>query len=214
MSFVESPARATPNPRRFWRAIPFQGTRAAEIECTPVSHAAKPAVVERDVPSFDALFDEHSPFVWRVVRYLGVTETDAPDVCQEVFLVVHRRLAEFEGRSSVRSWIYGICLRTVQAWRRRVRRGRETPMSDPPEVESPDRPDQSTDAERARRTLLAALDRLEPGHREIFVLHEIEELPMREIAELVGCPVQTAYSRLHVARDRVAAFVRRPRRAP
>lgn len=169
--------------------------------------------IVRAAPSFDDVFHEQAPFVWRSLRYLGVAESDVPDVCQEVFVVVHRRLSEFEGRSTVRTWIYGICLRAAHAWRRRGTR-REMPVAELPDQEAPERPDRALDAEQARRILLDALDRLDPVQREIYVLHEIEELPMREIAEIVGCPMQTAYSRLHVARERVASSVRRPRRAP
>ncbi|WP_437873491.1 RNA polymerase sigma factor [Sorangium sp. So ce363] len=57
------------------------------------------------VPSFEQLFFEHAPFVWRALRRLGVHEADAEDVCQEVFMIVHRRLASFEGRSSVQTWL-------------------------------------------------------------------------------------------------------------
>ena len=80
-----------------------------------------------DVQALDTttIFREHAPFVWRVVRRLGVAESDTADVCQEVFVVIHRRLAEFEGRSSVRTWVYGICVRAVSDYWRRVLRRRE-----------------------------------------------------------------------------------------
>jgi len=57
--------------------------------------------------------------------------------------------------------------------------------------------------QEARRRLLAALDQLDGDKREVFVLYEIEQRPMKEVAEALGCPVQTAYYRLHAARERV-----------
>ena len=62
------------------------------------------------------IFREYAPFVWRGLRRLGVPECDVEDVCQEVFVVVHRKLGDFEGRSSLRTWIYGICARTASAF--------------------------------------------------------------------------------------------------
>ena len=69
-----------------------------------------------------AIFREHAPYVWRVLRRMGVREADVEDVTQEVFVVVHRRLPEFEGRSAMRTWIYGICLRVASDHRRRGKR--------------------------------------------------------------------------------------------
>src|SRR4051812_1143348 len=76
------------------------------------------------------VFREHAPFVWRALRRLGVREADVEDACQEVFVVVHRRLADFEGRSSVRTWVYGICVRVASDWRKRAHVRREIVTDD------------------------------------------------------------------------------------
>ena len=78
---------------------------------------ARPIVTSGTV-TFQEMFTDHARFVWRVLRYLGVGESDLDDVCQEVFLVVHRRLADFEGRSSTRTWVYGIALRVAADYRK------------------------------------------------------------------------------------------------
>ena len=57
-------------------------------------------------PSVRQIFDEHARYIWRTLRHLGIPEADAPDLCQEVFVIVHRRLSSFEGRSSLRTWLY------------------------------------------------------------------------------------------------------------
>ena len=69
-------------------------------------------------PSMRQIFDEHARYIWRTLRHLGIPEADAPDLCQEVFVTVHRRLASFEGRSSLRTWLYGICIRVASEHRR------------------------------------------------------------------------------------------------
>jgi RNA polymerase sigma-70 factor, ECF subfamily len=149
------------------------------------------------------VFDEHAAYVWRALRHLGVPESEADDLCQEVFVVVHRRLASFEGRSSLRTWLYGICLRVASDYRRRARVRYERPAADPardlaePVGFAPD------ERAQARAELLALLDGLDEDKREVLVLYEIEGVAMMEVAEIVGCPLQTAYSRLHAARAKL-----------
>ena len=158
-----------------------------------------------------AIFQAHGPFAWRVLRRLGVEERDADDVCQEVFVTVHRKLAEFEGRSSVRTWLYGICVRTASDYRKRRRGSREVPadtVEDPP-VDA--RQEDHVAMRQARAALDGILDRLDDDKRAVFVLYEIEELSMAEIAAAVDCPLQTAYSRLHTARREVEASLKRLR---
>lgn len=155
-------------------------------------------------PPFDEVYAAHAAFVWRVVRRLGVREADVPDVAQEIFLVIHRQLPGFEGRSTVRTWVYGIASRCAAAYRRRAHVVRER-AGDVPEQAVAAPQQGGLDARDARATLDRLLDQLTDDQREVFVLYELEDLAMPEIAELLGCPLQTAYSRLHAARRRVAA---------
>jgi len=168
---------------------------------------------DADVQALDTttIFREHAPFVWRVVRRLGVSESDTADVCQEVFVVIHRRLPEFEGRSSVRTWVYAICVRTAADYRRRVSRRRETVTDDVPEAATEARQDVALSMREARARLDRVLDELDDDKRAVFVLYEIEELTMADVASAVGCPLQTAYSRLHAARAEVQASIQRMR---
>ncbi len=163
----------------------------------------------RSAASLVDIFREYAPFVWRTLRRLGVPECDVEDVCQEVFVVVHRKLDDFEGRSSVRTWIYGICARTASDYRRsgRVRREIITDVTPPGTDEG--RQDEAVAFRQARAALDRILDTLDGDKRAVFVLYEIEELTMAEVAEALGCPIQTAYSRLHSARKLVEAGVAR-----
>jgi RNA polymerase sigma-70 factor (ECF subfamily) len=156
-----------------------------------------------------SVFRDHAAYVWRALRRLGVDERDVEDVCQEVFVVVHRRLADFEGRSSIRTWVYGICVRTASDYRRRASRRYETVTESPPEKPAKEDPHQDLASRRARQALDRILSELDDDKRAVFVLYEIEELPMSEVAEAVGCPLQTAYSRLHAARALVTAAANR-----
>lgn len=160
-------------------------------------------------PSFADLFNENAPFVWRALRRLGVDEADVEDVCQDVFLVAHRKLGSFAHRSAIRTWIYGICARVAADYRKRARRRREQIVEAPPDL--PIAPAQLDGlAEQEARALLdRALGKLDADKRAVFVLFELEELPMSEVAEAVGCPLQTAYARLYAARKLVEADLRR-----
>jgi RNA polymerase sigma-70 factor (ECF subfamily) len=151
-------------------------------------------------PSFPAVFDEYAPFVLRVMRHLGVPQSDVQDQSQEVFVAVFRGLAAFAGRSTLQTWIYGICLRVASNHRRRAHVRRERPVAELPEQPSPPVQDELLEQRRSEPRLRRLLDTLDPDKREVFVLYELEELSMKQVAALCDCPLQTAYSRLHAAR--------------
>jgi len=142
---------------------------------------------------------------------LGVPEADTADGCQDVFVVLHRRWAALEQKDSLRAWVYGVCVRIAADRRRSARARRELLHEALPDV--PILADQDLEVERNRRRawLVASLDGLGADKRAVFVLYELEELTMTEVAEAVGCPLQTAYSRLYAARRDVAAFFARNR---
>lgn len=161
------------------------------------------------IPSFDRVFADHAPLVWRALRRLGVPPADIEDVCQEVFTTVHRRLPTFEGRSPLSTWIYGICVRLAWTYRRTQRRRRETVVETMPEASVDAPQDVALERRRALAFADSVLDALDDDKRAVFVLYEIEELPMKEVAEAVGCPLHTAYARLYAARRDFEAAVRR-----
>lgn len=153
-------------------------------------------------------FSSYAQFVWRTVRYLGVSESDLDDVTQEVFAVVHRRIGDFEARSSPRTWIYGICLRVVSAYRRRAFRRHEQLFEKTPEQVHHDTPESQLRDVQARKILTNALDQLDDDKRSVFVLFELEQLRMDEVAKIVGCRRKTAYSRLYAARRDVLRILK------
>lgn len=156
--------------------------------------------------SFEAIFRAHAPYVWRVLRRLGVPPADVEDVCQEVFLVVHRKLHTFHGGSAMRTWIYGIATRVASEHRRRPHHRNESAAGDDlPQIGVDAGHDERIDQRRALDLLDVALGKLDPDKRAVFVLFEIEEMPMNDVAVAVGCPAQTAYARLYAARRIVQA---------
>lgn len=140
---------------------------------------------------------------------LGVPEGDLDDALQEVFLVVFQRMRDYEERGRVRAWLYSICTRVVWTRRRVMRRRREDLMEYPEAnaVVEPVQHDRVVDME-ALALGHQLLQGLPPEQRDVFWLYEVEELPMSEIARAIDCPLQTAYSRLHKARERILAAVK------
>lgn len=156
------------------------------------------------VPSFDELYEAHFAFVWRVLRTLGVPEAGLDDAAQDVFVVVHRRLPEFEGRSAVTTWLFAIARRVAASHRRRG--GRTEPLDEEP----PGTADTFAALSRAEAaaTVMAILDRMDEDKRIVFALVELEQLSVPEVARLLDLNLNTAYSRLRLARVAFEAAVR------
>jgi RNA polymerase sigma-70 factor (ECF subfamily) len=151
-------------------------------------------------PDFRALFDQQVDFVWRVLRRYGVPERELEDVCQEVFMVVHRKLPEFEARSSLRTWIYAIASRVALVSRRKAYFRREQLEAETREVHQDATQEERTAQKRALSLVECALAELDPEKREAFVLYELEGMSVVEVAQAVGVPENTALYRLHRAR--------------
>jgi RNA polymerase sigma-70 factor (ECF subfamily) len=163
-----------------------------------------------DAAAFARLFASEAPRVWRLLRRLGVRQAELEDLCQEVFLVVYQRWHEFRGDAALSTWVYGIALRKGIGHCRlkRVRAARASVSEQDAPGVPPEQAHALEQAER-QRVLLAALDKLGDAQREVFVLFELEELPMREIADALSLPLHTAYGRLYAAREQLAAELRR-----
>jgi RNA polymerase sigma-70 factor, ECF subfamily len=166
-----------------------------------------PSSEDERARAFRGLYDAQVPFVWRILRRLGVPEAEADDRTQEVFVVAHRRFHEFEERGhGPRAWLFQIAIRVASGARRHMRRHPDqgtdgNAVLDQQTVDAP----QVTAMERreALVRLDAALATLPLGRRAVFVLHEIEELTAPEVAEVLSIPLNTVYSRLRVARAEI-----------
>jgi len=174
--------------------------------CSAPSHSSGFARKPADI-TFDAVYETHFDFVWRSVRRFGVDEFGVDDVVQEVFFTAHKRLDEFEGRSSVRTWLFAIVVQFVRHYRRTRHRkdmpvARSGPVHDPDTVADARQPGPLEAAERndAVRLLDTLLQPLDDDKREVFVLAELEGMTAKEIADAIGSNASTVYSRLRAAR--------------
>ena len=155
-----------------------------------------------EAPRFDDVYRTELGFVWRSAKRLGLRDASLDDAVQEVFVVVHRQLAEFEGRSTLRTWLFGITLRVVRDHRRSARRREAGPRVDPDTLRAHGGgPVESAEQAEAVRLLHALLDQMDDERREVFVLAELEQMAMPAIAEALAINVNTAYARLRIARQ-------------
>lgn len=160
--------------------------------------------------AFRELFRAHAAFVWRVLRRYGVHDAELPDVCQEVFMVVHRRLPEFEGRAQLRTWIYEIARRSALAQvRRSARQAHQVPLDEAPLCSDTPGPEQQLSTEGALTWLRWALQQLDERKREALVLYELEEMTLSEVALALGCGTNTVHYRVLRAREELSALSRR-----
>jgi RNA polymerase sigma-70 factor (ECF subfamily) len=176
-------------------------------EADGLPKVAAVAIDEADARArlFTALYEQHFDFVWRSVCMLGATPDIADDAAQDVFLVAHRRLGDFEARSAPRTWLFAIALRVVSGLRRgRRRRVRLLEQARSIEREPASTPFESAVSAEARKLLLAALDALPDERRVVFMLAELEEMSAPEIAAALSVNLNTVYSRLRAARNQVA----------
>jgi RNA polymerase sigma-70 factor (ECF subfamily) len=170
--------------------------------------AGKDTPAPTETPSFARIYEDHFDFVWCSARRLGVPDAMVDDVVQEAFVIVHRRLSEFEGRSSMKTWLFGIVRNVTREARRSIRR--KSPHDAHPDAHADpellaaaadQQPDRLAERSAENRVLYELLAKLDDDKREVFVLAELEQFTVPQIAEAVGCNVNTAYSRLRLARE-------------
>jgi RNA polymerase sigma-70 factor (ECF subfamily) len=164
-----------------------------------------------DEVSFPEVYRQHFEFVWRTLRRLGVPEQDVADACQEVFIVIHRRLPSFEGRSRLTTWIFQICLNLTLERARRAHRRHEV-LGDAVISRLPARaPDPLAELEQRDKLarFQAALDSMELEQRAAFILFELEDMTGPAVAEALAVPLGTAYTRLRAARQAFEAALER-----
>ena len=160
------------------------------------------------------LFAMHAPYVWNTLRRLGVSQPDLEDMTHDVFIQVQRHLGDYDAARPVRPWLFGFAFRIASQYRRQAHRRHETAgLGGTREAVDPAAlPDERLAAQQDRRLVLDALEAIDLDRRAVFVLYEIDGVPMDEIARSLGIPVNTAYSRLRVARTEFAVAVKRLRR--
>lgn len=164
----------------------------------PVTRNPRPGPDNEAEQAFEAVYLEHHDFVWRCVRAMGVPAHAVDDVTQDVFMIVHARLPQFDHRAPVRAWIYGIARN--RARKHHARQGRPRPHLHLVHGRAPSEPEEAVALRQAAQAVQSFLDRLDPDKREVFVLARLQGLSVPEIAQMLGIKLNTAYSRLRAAR--------------
>jgi RNA polymerase sigma-70 factor (ECF subfamily) len=154
------------------------------------------------------IYREHHPFVWRSLARLGVPSSSVADAVHDVFVVAGRRLDEFEGRSSMRTWLFAIAIRVAKSCRRDASREQQRKRSWFRLSSRTEQPHARTDA---ACTLDALLDHLDDTKRAVFIMAELEGMTAPEIASALGIKPATVYSRLRLARAELQRVMIRQR---
>lgn len=177
---------------------------------TPAGTELLERCLEGQLGAWREFYTVHARRLARFLARMGVAETDLEDVLQDVFLALHRSLPEYDGRVPFKAWLYGVAMNHARGQRRRVWRRRAARLGLfngwAPDPEDPER--QCERAEAARE-LQWVLDRMSEKQREVFVLYEVEGLDGPSIARVLGCSVNTVWSRVRLAREDFRRLLRR-----
>jgi RNA polymerase sigma-70 factor, ECF subfamily len=177
------------------------GTRVALRHVAKLEQPARGSAVDGAArPQFPSIYTEHIGFVWRVLQGMGVPASAVADAAQDVFVVVHRRLPEFEARHSITTWLFAIAYRVASNYRRNLKRTRAfEPLDEALRDHSPS-PAEYAERIEAQRLALEVLDEIDEEKRLVLVLAEIEQLSAPEISALLELPLNTVYTQLRRAR--------------
>jgi RNA polymerase sigma-70 factor (ECF subfamily) len=184
-------------------------SRTFDTALPPLSASEDEGVGSRSV---EEVYAEHAPFVWRSLRALGVPPASVDDALQDVFVVVHRKLATFRGPAQLRTWLFAIARRVASHYRRAAGRAQRTEAIDEaaPIVDTASTFDEASRNEAAA-LLVEVLAELDEAKRELLILVELEQLPVPDVAAHLDVPLNTAYSRLRLARKAFTAALAKRR---
>ncbi|HWA78139.1 MAG TPA: RNA polymerase sigma factor [Polyangiaceae bacterium] len=184
--------------------------RAASAVLEPIDADLRPALVvdcvNGDAAAWRKLHREYYPIAVAFLRKLGVSAGDVEDIAQEVFIETYRHLAGFRGDAQLKTWLYRLCITQARYARRRraLTEALRALLARQPQMTSGSGP---LCEYKARRRIELALSKLSEHERTALVLYELEGLPGKQVAEILGCKEATLWRRLHYARQKfVAAF--------
>jgi RNA polymerase sigma-70 factor, ECF subfamily len=165
-----------------------------------VSRGETQAPPAPDSADFERLYALYFDFTWRVLRQLGVPDAAMDDAVQEVWLVVYQRLSQFEGRSTLKTWLFGIAMNVWRNQRRAEQRRLRQQREPEPLRDAPVDPEAEHLAREAWRRVQSFLGTLDEERRAIFVCSLLEHLPAQQTAEATGVDVATVYQRVRSLR--------------
>lgn len=174
----------------------------------PIDPPAEDRALDR---RFRAIFEREFDYVWTSLRRLGVHRRDLDDLAQDVFVLIYRRMDAYDPSRPIRPWLFAFAFRCASDWRR-LARHRSAPFDElDAKASAVAGADETLALAEDRDLLLRALEEVELERRAVLILYELDECPMKQIAESLDIPLFTAYSRLRVARAELTNAVRRLR---
>lgn len=175
-----------------------------------------PHPTEEQCANFRALFEMELRYVWLTLRRLGVPAADAEDLAHDIFLQIYAKIADYDATRPARPYLFAYAYRFASDYRKRVHRRPETLVGCVDTDLQPSAGGPLPDAllaERDRRAFIdAAVQSIDIDQRAVLIAYELDEIPMKDVADSLGIPVNTAYSRLRLAREGFANAVRRLRK--
>jgi RNA polymerase sigma-70 factor, ECF subfamily len=152
-------------------------------------------------------FQRELDYVHRSLRRLGASPSEVEDLAHDLFLALHRTWAEYDPHRPLRPYLFGYAFRIVAAHKRKRRREVALGLG---EVDDPGPgPEEELQSKQARAVVLAALDRIPLPRRAVLVMHDLDDVPVTEVASVLAIPLFTVYSRLRKARRELEATIRR-----
>jgi RNA polymerase sigma-70 factor (ECF subfamily) len=168
--------------------------------------APPPAHMIRKDPVLEA-YQQEITYVFHALRWLGARPQEIEDLAQEVFIALRRAWSRYDASRPLRPYLFGVAFRVVSMQRRK--RKNEVPFAALEIRDGGPSPDEAVQAKQARKILLRALEKIPLRRRAVLVMHDLEEVPMAQVAATLSIPLFTAYSRLRKARTELEAAIRR-----
>ncbi len=189
------------------RAIPVY--MWVDVSPSSPARAAPASGAPRD---FRALYEAEFSYVWNSLRRLGAPPAHIEDLAHDTFVTAWRRMGDYDPSRPIRPWLFGIAFRVASDFRKRAFQQREVPDENLDKVDAEDdraSPVDHVAAREARELVMRALESMPVERRAVFVMHELDGHAAPEIADAMSIPLNTAYSRLRLARQDFAAAIKR-----
>jgi len=152
-------------------------------------------------------FQRELNYIYRTLRRMGAGPSEVDDLAQEVFLALRGSWTKYDPTRPIRPYLFGIAFRIASAHQRKRNREVAFGVLEPDDLEL--RPDEALQAKQARLMVLAALERIPLRRRAVLVMHDLDDIPVADVASVLSIPRFTAYSRLRKARRELEGALRR-----
>lgn len=185
-----------------------------KVQATPSAAAPSPDpsfTAAQRAALFRELFESELAYVHRSLRRLGVAERDLEDLSHDTFVVVYRKLEAYDHARALRPWLFAIAARVASDYRRLARHRVERIDSAFEGVATGAQPDAQLALGDAQALLMRALEGVAEGRRAVLIMADFDDFSVPQIAEALELPLNTAYSRLRLARQELTAAVQRLR---